>query len=107
SLDIPVKDMSEKALNLVLYGNSEGPTELNLDFEQISSDNPVYATEYEGLVNQLKRWFAGGTSDTLRDWVEKYMEMKTCETCGGARLKKESLWFKVDGKNISELGDMN
>ncbi|HEV3249926.1 MAG TPA: excinuclease ABC subunit UvrA, partial [Puia sp.] len=107
SLDIPVKDMPEKALNLVLYGNSEGPTELNLDFEQISSDNPVYATEYEGLVNQLKRWFAGGTSDTLRDWVEKYMEMKTCETCGGARLKKESLWFKVDQKNISELGDLN
>jgi len=107
SLDIPVKDMPEKALNLVLYGNSEGLTELNLDFEQISSDNPVYATEYEGLVNQLKRWFAGGTSDTLRDWVEKYMEMKTCETCGGARLKKESLWFKVDQKNISELGDLN
>jgi excinuclease ABC subunit A len=107
SLDIPVKDMPEKALNLVLYGNSEGPTELNLDFEQISSDNPVYATEYEGLVNQLKRWFAGGTSDTLRDWVEKYMEMKTCETCGGARLKKESLWFKVDQKNISELGELN
>ena len=107
SLDIPVKEMPEKALNLVLYGNTEGPTELNLDFEEISSNGQIYATEYEGLVNQLKRWFAGGTSDALRDWVEKYMEMKTCETCGGARLKKESLWFKVDGKNISELGDMN
>jgi excinuclease ABC subunit A len=102
-----VKEMPEKALNLVLYGNTEGPTELNLDFEEMSSNGQIYATEYEGLVNQLKRWFAGGTSDALRDWVEKYMQMKTCETCGGARLKKESLWFKVDGKNISELGDMN
>jgi excinuclease ABC subunit A len=107
SLDIPVKEMPEKALNLVLYGNTEGPTELNIDFEEITSNGQIYATEYEGLVNQLKRWFAGGTSDALRDWVEKYMEMKTCETCGGTRLKKESLWFRVDQKNISELCDMN
>ena len=35
------------------------------------------------------------------------MELKTCETCNGARLKKESLWFKVDGKNIAELGNLN
>jgi len=59
------------------------------------------------LVNQLKRWFASGSTDTLRDWVEKFMELKTCESCGGARLKKESLWFKVDGKNISELSEFD
>ena len=35
------------------------------------------------------------------------MQLKPCETCNGARLKKESLWFKVDEKNIAELSDMN
>ena len=35
------------------------------------------------------------------------MKLKTCETCNGARLKKESLWFKVDGRNIAELSNMN
>ena len=35
------------------------------------------------------------------------MELKTCETCNGARLKKESLWFKVDERNIAELSEMN
>jgi excinuclease ABC subunit A len=56
----------------------------------------------------LKRWFAGGSSsDSLREWVEKFMELKTCETCGGARLKKESLWFRVGEKNIAELSAMN
>ncbi|NIV98434.1 hypothetical protein GWN26_04485, partial [Candidatus Saccharibacteria bacterium] len=35
------------------------------------------------------------------------MELKTCPSCNGARLKKESLWFKIDGKNIAELGDMS
>ncbi len=107
SLDIPIKDMPEKALNLVLYGNENGTGEVDLDFEEAASNGQIYATEYEGLVNQLKRWFAGGTSDALREWVEKFMELKTCDTCHGARLKKESLHFKVAEKNISELSDMN
>ena len=35
------------------------------------------------------------------------MQLKPCKTCNGARLKKESLWFKIDGKNIAELSEMN
>ena len=38
------------------------------------------------------------TVKRLREWAEGYMELKPCKTCGGARLKKESLWFKVDEK---------
>ena len=56
----------------------------------------------------LKRWFVSSQStDVLREWVEKYMELKTCTSCNGARLKKESLWFKVEEKNIAELSAMN
>ena len=55
----------------------------------------------------LKRWFNSGYSESLRDWAEQYMQLMPCETCKGARLKKESLWFLVDGKNISELSEMN
>jgi excinuclease ABC subunit A len=108
SLDTAVKEMPKKALNLVLYGNETGPTEINLDFDEAAADGQVYATEYEGLVNQLKRWFAGGSSsDALREWVEKFMELKTCETCHGARLKKESLAFRVGEANIADLSAMN
>jgi len=107
SLDVAIEDMPKKALNLVLYGNETGDSK-DIDFdENASSDSQVYTTEYEGVVNALKRWFAGGTSDSLREWVEKYMELKTCETCHGARLRKESLYFKVGDKNISELSAMN
>ena len=53
------------------------------------------------------RWFSGSSSDAVREWAEKFMQLKTCTTCEGARLKKESLWFKVNEKNIAELGDMN
>jgi len=107
SLDVAVKDMPKKALNLVLYGNEAGPTEVSLDFDAAAAEGQIYTTEYEGLVNQLKRWFAGGTSDALREWVEQFMELKTCETCDGTRLRKESLYFKVGDRNIAELSAMN
>jgi excinuclease ABC subunit A len=107
SLDKPVKDLNEKSLNMILYGNETGPVEDVLNFDEVVANGEIYATEYEGLVPQLKRWFAGGTSDSLREWVEQFMELKTCDECNGARLKKESLWFKVDEKNISELSDLN
>jgi excinuclease ABC subunit A len=107
SLDTPIKDMPKKALNLVLYGNENGATEEHLDFDTIDPEAGLYATEYEGLVPQLKRWFAGSTSDSVRQWTEQFMELKLCGTCNGARLKKESLWFKVDEKNIAELSNLD
>jgi excinuclease ABC subunit A len=56
----------------------------------------------------IKRWFGSSTtSDATRAWVEKFMLLKTCPSCHGKRLKKESLWFKVDGKDIGELGDLD
>ncbi|HXO73907.1 MAG TPA: hypothetical protein VN824_01730, partial [Puia sp.] len=107
SLDTPISDMPKKALNLVLYGTEAGETSLDLDYDENAAPGQIYAAEYEGVINALKRWFSGGTTDSLREWVEKFMELRTCETCGGARLRKESLWFKVGEKNIAELSAMN
>jgi excinuclease UvrABC ATPase subunit len=57
-----------------------------------------------GIIPMLKRWFtATNTTEAMRAWVEKFMELNNCPTCNGTRLKKESTWFKVDGKNIAEL----
>ena len=55
----------------------------------------------------LQRWFANPYSETIREWTEDYMIIKPCDECNGARLKKESLWFKVNGRNIAELSNMN
>jgi len=103
SLVKPIKEVPQKALNLLLYGNEEG-TEAEINFENMQWDPQA---PYEGIVNMLKRWFNNGHSEGLRDWAESYMQLKPCESCGGARLKKESLWFKVAGRNISELSNMN
>lgn len=107
SLDKPIKSLSPAALNTLLYGNAEGVSLEVTDMDDETAGQP-YEGEFEGIVPMLKRWFAGAnSSEALREWVEKFMELKTCSTCNGERLKKESLWFKVDGKNISELSDLN
>jgi excinuclease ABC subunit A len=107
SLDRPIKELPENALNILLYGNANGDTEE----DSISIDEPVddkpYEGAFEGIVPMLRRWFTGNTSDAVRDWVEKFMELKPCTTCNGTRLKKESLWFRIDGTNIAELSNLN
>jgi excinuclease ABC subunit A len=56
----------------------------------------------------LKRWFLSPHStEFLREWVTQFTSLQTCSTCGGARLRKESLWFKIEDRNISELSELN
>lgn len=107
SLDKPIKELPEKSLNILLYGNADGITEETIDMDEVSTGTP-YEGVFEGIIPMLKRWFTGtSSSETLREWVEQFMELKTCGECNGARLKKESRWFKVDEKNISELSNLN
>ena len=107
SIDKPIKDLPQTALNILLYGNADGINEDILDFENLPQ-NEAYGGEFEGIIPMLKRWFAStGSTETMREWTEKYMELKGCPSCNGARLKKESLWFKIDEKNIAELSNLN
>ncbi|HMJ47268.1 MAG TPA: hypothetical protein VK498_08060, partial [Ferruginibacter sp.] len=110
SLDKPLKDLPVKQLNIILYGKEEAG-ELagnDIDMNIGQEAHSYYLTEYEGIVNMIRRWFSStATSESMHGWVEKFMQLKLCSTCGGTRLKKGSLWFRVDGKNIAELGEMD
>jgi len=105
SLDKPIKDLQVKHLNILLYGNEDGKPMDEVEFED--NDTGVYSTEFEGIVNQLRRWFASTTSESIQQWAEGYMQLRPCTECNGMRLKKESLWFKIVGRNIAELSGMN
>ncbi|MEI2756728.1 MAG: excinuclease ABC subunit UvrA [Chitinophagaceae bacterium] len=106
-LDIPIKNLSVQQLDLLLYGDKGISPALTVDADDETLPQ-AYTGSYEGIIPMLKRWFtASGSSDYLREWVEKYMELATCTSCNGQRLKKESLHFKVNGRNIAELGNMN
>lgn len=107
SLDTPVKNLSAKALNLILYGKEEDITGEELQFDDETIEGNVYSGDFEGVVNQVKRWFATSTSEAIQRWAEGFMELTTCKTCNGTRLKKESLWFKVDERNIAQLSNLD
>ncbi|MBP6686781.1 MAG: excinuclease ABC subunit UvrA [Lacibacter sp.] len=106
-LDVPVKNLPKEQLDLLLFGDKNISATLEVD----ASDETVpheYTGSYEGIIPMLKRWFVSTTStEGLRDWVTQFMTLQTCGSCNGARLKKESLWFKIEDRNISELSELN
>ncbi|MFM2139200.1 MAG: excinuclease subunit UvrA [Bacteroidota bacterium] len=107
ALDKPVGELSKTQLDLLLYGDKGIDPGLLVE----AGDESVpkeYTGSYEGIVPMLKRWFLSPySSDFLREWVERYLKLANCQTCNGTRLKKESLWFRVNGRNIAELSGMN
>lgn len=105
SLSAPIDKIPEKAMNVLLFGDENGKLEVDMDYDGNGSE--MYATEYEGVVNMVRRYFNDTSSDAVRNWAESFMQLDSCSDCNGARLKKESLMFRVDDKNISELGDMD
>ena len=107
SLDKPIKDLPDKVLNFLLYGKEENVSEEELKYDDETINDSIYSGEFEGVVNQVKRWFATTTSEAIQRWAEAFMQLSTCETCKGSRLKIESQWFKIDEKNISELSRLD
>ncbi|MBL7693181.1 MAG: excinuclease ABC subunit UvrA [Flavipsychrobacter sp.] len=105
-LDKPIKDIPQKQLNLLLYGNKEGVITYAAD-DAGAYVEKVVQHNYEGIVNMVLRWFSETTSEGVRTWAESFMELNVCPECNGARLKKESLFFRVDDKNIAELSDLS
>ncbi len=112
SLDKPVKDLPDNIVNLILYGTKKSDNNDDNDNNYTQFNNSVemeYSLdEYEGIINMIRRWFySDNVNESMRSWVEKFMMLEKCPACEGKRLKKESLWFKIDGKNISELSEID
>jgi excinuclease ABC subunit A len=107
SLDKPIKDLPKEQLDLILFGDKDITNSLDLDLNDENIPD-AYTGSYEGIVSMLKRWFTSSQStDHLKGWVESFMELNTCSACAGAKLRKESLWFKVNEQNIAALNDMH
>jgi len=107
NLDKAINELSKEQLDLILFGDKNISSNLDLDLNDENIPD-TYTGSYEGIVPMLKRWFTSSQStEVLKAWVEQFMELNTCPTCEGARLRKESLWFKVNEKNIAILNDMH
>lgn len=104
SLDTPIKDLSPKAYNAILYGTNGEKMKME---RPTSFGGGVYYTDFEGIINNLKRRYAESTSETSRAEIEQLMTTEPCPECGGARLSKEALSVTVCGKNIDEVSRMS
>lgn len=100
NITTPIKDLSESALNQVLYGSTETIT---VNSERYGRD---YDVRYDGLMNYMQKYFESG-SEKVMDWVSEYTKVSACPECEGQRLKKESLYFRMDDKNIAQLSQMD
>ena len=101
-LKTPVEELPEEAIDEILYG-SPVPLKLN------SSSDMFYDSiaTYDGLVKYIQLQKETGVSAKELRWAEQFSVMQVCPECGGARLNKEALHYRLAGKNISELASMD
>ncbi len=104
SLDVPVKELPKKALDVILYGTGQDRLELK---RQNEFGHASYSGVFEGVVNNLDRRYRETSSDWSRSEIEAVMSEVECPKCHGKRLKPTSLAVTVGGKNIMELCDLS
>jgi excinuclease ABC subunit A len=103
-LNAPINLIPTKVINILLYGAEDGKIDVQVAYDEKPQ---VYQTEFEGIVNMVIRWYNDTGSDGVKQWAEKFMVQQVCTECKGARLRKESLFFKFNEKNIAELSLLN
>ena len=104
TLNTPVKDIPEEALEKILYGTNETVT-IKKEYLGITSQ---YKLTFEGVVNYILHTYnSDNASQSSRKWAESFMNHITCPECNGKRLKKESLYFKIGDKNIADIAGMD
>lgn len=103
TVNTPIKDIPEEALEIILHGSSEPITLKNTPLG--SSSN--YYLSFEGVIKYILDQQDSDTSMKARKWANQFIKNSTCNQCGGQRLNREALHFKIDQKNIAELADMD
>ena len=98
--DTKLKDLSPHQLEFLLHGSKE---KMAFTYSYGGGKPVTYLHRFSGLYGYLKNYYQTTSSNNIREWVESFMNTVTCQTCGGGRLKKESLSVNFQGKNISEV----
>jgi excinuclease ABC subunit A len=99
----PIESIPADAMEVILYGGKE-----NFDVKsKVLGVTKNYKIEFEGISNFILNQYEESESTSIRRWAKDFMDDVPCPECNGTRLKKEALYFKIDGKNIADLADMD
>ena len=99
SLHDPIEAIPEEALQVILYGSDE--------LLRIGTDADMEMSSFPGILAQLQQDSEEEEGPWKKKRKELFLEEMVCPVCGGTRLKAEALHFKIDGKNIAEVSDMD
>ena len=97
------KDISKDAKELIFYGGND-------KFDVPSKTLGItrnYKIDFEGVVHFIQNTFDASETTSLKRWAKQYMDKIACPECEGSRLRKESMYFKVNDKNIAQLAQMD
>lgn len=99
----PIHKIPQEAMQIILYGGNE-----SFDvFSKTAGVSKSYKIEYEGICNFIQSQSDEAHTSTLRRWAQGYMDKTLCSSCNGARLQKEALNFKYQGRTIAELAALD
>ncbi len=102
--DTKLSDFNEEQKDILLNGSKD---KIAFTYSYGNSKPVTYLHKFSGLLNYLRNYYNTTSSNNIREWVESYMNTIPCPTCGGGRLKKESLAVKFNNKNISEVTSLS
>lgn len=102
SMQTPLEKLPKEAIQAILYGTEE-PIPVQM---QYGGQMASYNVTYHGIIKYLDQQNDRKADDDDHD-IEEFVQKVTCPTCDGARLKKESMYFKIDGKHIYDLASMD
>lgn len=103
TLKTPVSEIPEEGMNEILYGSLET---VKIPKEQIHTSSD-YFVNFDGVIKYLKSVIENDESASGQKWADQFLAVCECPECHGQRLKQESLSYRFDGKNISELANMD
>ncbi len=103
SLNTPLKEIPEQALNTILYGSEESFKLLNSPLGSASN----YFMSFQGVIDFISSMGNNGYSNKGEKWARQYLKKIKCPACKGSRLQEEALYFKINEKNIVELAGMD
>ena len=102
-LTTTIAKIPEEGIGVLLYGGKES---FEVDSKTLGVKR-LYKIDYEGISNFIKSQFNEANSTSIKRWAKEYMDKIKCPTCGGTRLKQESLNFKIDNNNIADLSNLD
>lgn len=98
-----IEDIPKEAMDMILYGGNEKFSVVS----KVMGITKDYKIDFEGISNFIKNQFDNSDSASIKRWAKEFMDENNCPDCEGTRLRKESLYFKLNGKNIGELVQMD